>query len=146
MVKPATILRTASILALLQYVAHALLFLSATPAHGPDERAVIAAMQSHRFGVAGFARSYWDFYFGYGLLSILCGVIEVVVLWQVATQTKRDPRGARPLVWCFMLANVAHAILVWRYFALLAPVIFDVVIAVCLGWTLVMTRLRVGED
>jgi len=107
---------------------------------------VIDAMQSQSFGVAGFARSYWDFYFGYGLLTILSGVIEVVVLWQVAAQAKRDPRQTRPIVACFMLANVVHAILVWRYFALLAPVTFDVVIASCLGWVLVTAHQNVAED
>ena len=76
MPKPSTLLRVASILAAVQYIAHTFLFLSATPTHGPAERAVIDAMHSHRFGVAGFARSYWDFYFGYGLLTILSGVIR----------------------------------------------------------------------
>jgi len=76
-------LRLASLLALLQYCAHAFLFLSARPTHGAAEAAVIDAMKGHRFEFSGLTRSYWDFYFGYGLLAILWGLVEIVLLWQL---------------------------------------------------------------
>lgn len=132
-VATATILRIASLLALLQYGAHAVLFLSAALTHGPGEMAAIAASRSH---------SYWDFYFGYGLLAILSGVIEVVLLWQLASLAQVDAERTRPTVALFVFANIAHAILVWKYFSLLPPIVFDIVIAALLAFAFVMARRR----
>jgi hypothetical protein len=133
------ILRLASLLALLQYIAHSALFLTAKPTHGPDEIAVIDAMKSHHFAFDGSSRSYWDFYFGYGLLAILSGAIEIVLLWQLASLAETDPRRIRPLVLLFICANVAHAILTSQYF-FLVPGLADTVVAVCLGWAFVAAR------
>lgn len=137
--KTAKILQATSILAALQYTAHAVLFLSATPTHGPDEIAVIETMKAHRFDVYGFDRSYWDFYFGYGLLAILFGLVEVVVLWQLATLAKADSYRVRPIIGMLIFANVAHALLMWRYF-FLGPLLFDVAVAACLGWAFLAAR------
>lgn len=132
--KPTKILRLASLLALLQYSAHTLLFLSAKPTHGVAETAVIDTMKGQRFGFSGFSRSYWDFYFGYGLLAILWGLVEIVLLWQLATLAANDVSRVRPTIALLVLANVAHAILAWNYF-FPAPVMGDVVVAACLVWT-----------
>lgn len=137
--KPAKTLRVASILAALQYSAHAFLFLSASPSHGPEEIAVVDAMRSHRFDFAGFHRSYWDFYFGYGLLGILFGVIEVILLWQLAALAKTDSYRIRPPIALFIFANLAHAVLIWKYF-FLVPAVFDIAVAACLGWALIAAR------
>jgi hypothetical protein len=134
-------LRLASLLALLQYCAHALLFLSARPTHGAAEAAVIDAMKAHRFEFSGLTRSYWDFYFGYGLLAILWGLVEVVLLWQLPTLAANDLSRVRPTVALLILANVAHAALAWTYF-FPAPVIGDVVVAACLAWTFFASRHR----
>ncbi len=137
--KPTKILRLASIMAALQYLAHAALFLSAKPTHSAAEAAVIDAMKGHRFDFSGFSRSYWDFYFGYGLMAILWGLVEIVVLWQLSTLAANDTSKARPTVELFLFANVAHAVLGWRYF-FPAPVVGDVVVAACLTWALVSLR------
>ena len=68
--KTTIFLRIASIVALLQYSAHAVLFLSASPKHGAEEIALIETMKSHTWNFAGSIHSYWNFYFGYGLLAI----------------------------------------------------------------------------
>jgi hypothetical protein len=137
--KPTIILRVASVLALLQYSAHAFLFLSATPTRGPGEIAVIDAMKSH---VAGLSWSYWDFYFGYGLMVILSGAIEVVLLWLLATLAKHESYRLRPFIALFIFANVTHALLVWKYFRLIAPMTFDALIAFTLSFALLATRRK----
>ena len=129
--RAATILRIASALAALQYGAHASLFLLAASTHGPGKMAEIAATRLH---------SYWDFYFGYGLLAILSGLIEVVLLWQLASLAKTNPERIRPMTALFVLANGAHAFLVWKYFSLLVPVGFDVLIAILLGYAFAIAR------
>ena len=137
--KPTIILRIASLLALLQYSAHAFLFLSATPTDGPDEIAVIDAMKSR---VAGLSWSYWDFYFGYGLMVILSGVIQVVLLWLLAVLAKHESYRLRPIIALFIFANVTHALLVWKYFQLIAPMAFDVLIALTLSFAFVSTSRK----
>src|SRR6266496_6869149 len=111
--KTGTILRIASLLAALQYGAHASLFLLAAWRHGPGKLAAIAASRWH---------SYWDFYFGYGLLAILSGLIEVVLLWQLASLAQVNADRIRPTMAVFVFANVAHAFLVWKYFSLFVPI------------------------
>jgi len=71
-VKPSLLLRFASGIALVQFAAHTLLFAFSSPKHGPEESAVVEAMKAHRFDFAGSLRSYWDFYFGYGLEAAFC--------------------------------------------------------------------------
>ena len=137
--KPAITLRIASALALLQYSAHAFLFLSATPTHGAGEIAVIDAMKSH---VVGLSRSYWDFYFGYGLMVILSGVIEVILLWHLAVVAKNEPYRVRPIIALFIFANFMHALLVWKYFQLIAPMTFDVLVASTLSFAFVAARRK----
>lgn len=136
---PTRVLRLASILAALQYLAHAALFLSAKPTHGAAEAAVIDTMKNFRFDFSGFSRSYWDFYFGYGLLAILWGLVEIILLWQLSSLAANDSSRVMRSVALLLLANVAHAILAWRYF-FPAPVAGDVVVAVCLVWAVVELR------
>jgi hypothetical protein len=133
------VLRVASILALIQYGAHALLFLTRSLGRDPGPVAALAASRTH---------SYWDFYFGYGVLAILSGVIEAILLWQLALIAKRHAGEVRPVIVLFIFANIAHAFVVWRYFSLLAPIVFDVVIAMLLGFGLVLgqrKQLATGE-
>ena len=130
---PRLLLYIATALALIQYAAHAFLFLTAKPTHGPEEGAVLDAMRSNRFKIGLSARSYWDFYFGYGLLVILTGLVEVVLLWRLGMIGEAYPLLAHPLIAVLFLFNLAHAVLVWRYFALIAPVAFDIMIASLLG-------------
>ncbi len=124
------ILRVASVLVFVQYAAHGWLFLSST-SRGPSPIATIAASQRH---------SYWDFYVGYGLLAILSGLIEVILLWQVASLAKNDAMRVRPIVLLFIFANVAHACLVWIYFSLVPPVAFDLLIAAVLAFAFASAR------
>jgi hypothetical protein len=131
------LLRAASILALIQYTAHIILFLSATPTR-PGESGVVQAMKGNLFKIGLSPRSYWDFYFGYGLLVILAGLLEVGLLWQIATLAKTNPLLIRSIVPWFLFFNVAHAVLAWRYFALLPPVIFDAVVAATLIWAFML--------
>ena len=135
--KATTILRIACFLALIQYAAHGSLFLIAASTHGPGELAKIAASRIH---------SYWDLYFGYGLLAILSGVIEVVLLWQLSLLAKTDAERTRPMVALFFFANVAHAALVWKYFSLLAPVIFDILIALLLVFAFVAMQAEATDE
>lgn len=108
------LLRTASFLTLIQYAAHAYLFLSAVSTR--------------------------DRTFGYGLMVILSGFVATILLWQLARLATVEPVRTRPFIALLMFANVAHALLAWTFFRLAAPVVFDLLIAAVLG--LAMTGMR----
>ena len=131
--KPTVLLRIASGVALVQFAAHALLFLFSSPKHGPEESAVVEAMKAHHFNFIGSMRSYWDFYFGYGLEAAFFCLLEAVLFWQLATIAKTAPLVIRPIVALFFLANIGHAILVLRYF-FITPLVPDILIAACLAF------------
>ncbi len=113
--------------------AHALLFLFSSPKHGPEESAVVEAMKAHHFNFIGSMRSYWDFYFGYGLEAAFFCLLEAVLFWQLASIAKTAPLVIRPIVALFFLANIDHAILVVRYF-FITPLVPDILIAACLAF------------
>jgi hypothetical protein len=130
-VNPAFALRAAAIIALLQWGAHSALFLRAKPRHGAEELAVVDAMKAHRFNFGGSSRSYWDLYFGYGLIAAVVVLVEAILFWQLAGA----PSLARPLVrsvaLLFLGYNVVHAVLAAKYF-FITPIVPDVLIALCL--------------
>ncbi len=130
------LLRTAAAVALLQFVGHGLLFVRARPTHGETEVAVVQAMKEHRFNFGGSVRSYWDMYFGYGVEAAGICLVEAVLFWQLATIAGTAPAVVRPIVALLLAANVAHALLVMRYF-FFVPLVPDALIALLLAWTLV---------
>src|SRR5262245_59794847 len=127
------ILRAASILAFLQASAHTLLFLSARPRHGAEELAAVETMKGHHFTFGGFSRSYWDMYFGGGLLAAWNVFVEAALIWLLAGLATADAAKVRPIVMLLVLANVVHAAFCLTYF-FLTPVVADGVIATCLVW------------
>lgn len=125
-------LRVAAVLAFLQFVAHAGMFISAKPRNGPSEVAVVEAMKTHRFSFAGARRSYWDMYFGYGLLAAAFCLVESILFLQLAGGTAEARPLVRSIALLFAAANVAHIGLVARYF-FFVPAVADALIAAALA-------------
>lgn len=135
----AAFLRAAAIIAVVQWVAHTTLFVRATPTHGSEESAVIATMQSHSFDFAGAARSYWDFYYGYGLMAAFVVLVEAILFWQLAGSTATAPTLVRSIALLLVAYNIGHAMLAARYF-FVTPIIPDVLIAGCLTVAILLLR------
>jgi hypothetical protein len=131
--RPSLFLRAASVLTMLHCIGHTVggVF-SVDAAPTPEEAAVITAMKSHRFEVMGSMRSFWDFFFGYGLFISINFLVQAVLFWQLASLAKRGLKEIRPIIACFFLAYIGFAILAWNYFFVL-PAIEEVLIASCLG-------------
>jgi hypothetical protein len=134
-------LRVASIVALLQAAGHATSVIRWAATRGHDELAVIDVMKARTFNFQGFTRTYWDLFFGYGLMAALPCVVEAVLFWQLASLTLSTGARAAPIVALFIVANLVHAILCWNYFFLM-PIVLDVAIALCLGVALTAARLH----
>ena len=136
--KPWILLRIAAAATLLYCVGHTM-GMPWTPATGPQEAAVIEAMKSVRFDVMRSARTYWDFYVGFG--AVISGYLaaQAVVLWQLGTLAKNDAARIRPIVAAFFLAFLVNAILVWAFF-FVVPLILAIAVTVCLGLAYALAR------
>ena len=129
----ALLLRIVAVVALLQFVGHGTMFIRARPTHGPQEVAVVQAMQSRAFKFAAAPRTYWDMYFGYGLEAAFVCLVEAVLFWQLAGGTCGDTALVRSIAALFAIGNVAHCVMLVRYFAFPLPMAFDAIIAIGLA-------------
>ena len=134
--KASLLLRIAAVLTFLYFAGHTS-GIPWTPAVGPKEIPVLEAMKSHSFDVAGFKRTYWDFYFGFGVILSGFLLMQAVVLWQLGSLAKTDALRVRPIVASFFVAFVVNAVLAWKYF-FAVPVVVTVAISVCLALAFVM--------
>jgi len=103
-----------------------------SPKHGSEELAVVEAMKAHTFNVMGSMRSYWDFFFGYGLGVTITLLIQSLLFWQLATISKANAVWTRPILLLFFFNFVAMSAVVWRYL-FIAPAITELLIAACLA-------------
>jgi hypothetical protein len=77
---------------------------------------VLEAMKSHSFEAEGFKGTYWNLYFGFGLIISVYLLVQAAVPWQVACLAKTDAIRVRPIVVSFLIAFVMNAALSWKYF------------------------------
>jgi hypothetical protein len=121
--------RIASVLLVLFAIGHTLGFTKADPEWGVGP--LVVSMQSTHFDAQGFKRSYWDFYVGFGLFVSAFLLFSAVFAWQLAGVRPDHFASVRTIAWGFVLCFVAVAALSWKFF-FAAPIIFSVVIALCL--------------
>jgi hypothetical protein len=131
-VRAALFLRSASVLTLIHGILHTIGGVLSKPRNGAEEVAVIDAMKAHAFNVMGSMRTYWDFFFGYGLIASITLLVQAVLFWQLATLAKTHAELTRPIVILFFFNFAATAIVAWRYF-FIAPAITEFLIAACLA-------------
>lgn len=136
--KSSLMLRIAAGLTLLYCAGHTL-GMPWTPSTRPSDIAVLEAMKTNRFDVAGSTRTYWDFYFGFGLAITGYLAVQAIVLWQLAPLAKNAAMEIRPVVAVFLIAFAANAIIVWRYFFVI-PLVFAIAITTCLALAFVFAR------
>jgi len=110
-----------------------------TPGEGASDMAVVEAMREDHFAVVGVSRSYWDFYFGFGLIVSVMQLVQAVVLWQLGGLAKMDAARLRPIIAVFCLSLFVNAVLSWLYFFAI-PVVMAVLIAICLALAFVSAK------
>jgi hypothetical protein len=92
------------------------------------------------------SRTYWDFYFGFGVIISAFLLVQAVVLWQVGSLAKTDTLRVRPIVASFLVAFLVNAALAWRYF-FAVPAAMAAVIALCLAIALVLaSRAKAAQQ
>ena len=135
--KPTILLRVASVLTFIHAALHTV-GVFGTPKDSA-QLAVIETMKAHQFLVMGSPRSYWDFFFGYGLILSVCLLVEAVVFWQLGEIAKSQPKLIRPILGAFILAFCGTAIIAGQYF-FIAPAATEAIIAACLAGAYVTAR------
>lgn len=136
--------RIAAGVALMQGLAHGILFVESKP-HSAPEASVVAAMRDTHFLMGGALHSYWQMYFGYGLMAAASCLFEAALLWFIAPLARDNPVAFRPLAATILAANVVHALLVLRYF-FLVPLVPDSIIMLLLAAGLFVLQRRRGES
>src|SRR5690242_16305392 len=136
--KPSILLRVAAVITFLYFAGHTA-GAPWTPVQGLAEAAVLEALKAQRFVVEGFSRTYWDFYFGFGVAISGFLLVQAVALWQLASLAKSDAARLRPILASFLVAFVFNAIVAWKYF-FPVPAVFAAAIALCLGLALVAAK------
>jgi len=132
-------LRLTAIVALIQGLGHAALFISAQPRHGAAEVAVIWTMRSQSFDFGGFApHSYWDLYYGYGLLAVVFAFFIAAALW-LTSGLADQPQQVRRFTGCIGVAVAIHAAIIARYFFKL-PLEFDLAVIAGGSISLILNR------
>jgi hypothetical protein len=124
-------LRIASVLTFVHALLHTIggVFGSAAPG---IQQATVAVMKANEFPAMGAMRSYWDFYRGMGLAVSVFLVMEAVVFWQLSSLAKTDGLRLRPVLAVFAMGYLGFAVVSYQYF-FAAPVITEILIALCLG-------------
>ncbi len=125
------LLRIASVLTLLYCAGHAS-GMPWTPVTGAGEVAVLDAMKSQRFEFVGVTRTYWDFYYGFGIAIIGYLLVQAVVLWQLAGLAKNEAVPLRPIIAALAAGFLFNALIVWKYFFAI-PLICAAAITIVLG-------------
>jgi hypothetical protein len=137
-------LRIASVLTLVHAVLHTIggVFGGAAPG---AQQAAVTAMQINQFQVMGVTRTFWDFYMGLGLAGSVSMTVEAVVFWQLGSLAKTDALRLRPILATFLIGFLGVAVVSYRYF-FVAPVITEILIALCLGLAIVAGKQRAGAE
>ena len=128
---PTLLLRIAAVLAWFHCVTHTIGGVFGGATHGADEVAVLQAMQAHRFDFMGSMRSYWDFFFGYGLIVAVVLAMQGMVFWQLGAMGRTGAATLRPLLLVFAMQWAVTAVLSGMYF-FVAPAATQVLMAACL--------------
>jgi hypothetical protein len=134
---PSLLLRVASVLTLLFAAGHAMGAIDSWSPIGDSE--VLRAMREVEFEVQGLTRTYWHFYYGFGVYIAILLSLQAVVTWQLAPIARAETARSRPVIATLALASLTGTLVVWRYiFAM--PALFSLSIAVCLAVAYVSAR------
>ena len=123
-------LRIAAVIALLNGAGHTA-GAPWIPATDTAQLATIEAMKGQTFEIEGVHRTYWSFYFGFGVIISVFLFLQAIVLWQLGALAKTAAAPLRGVIAAFLAASLANAYLGWKYFFAI-PTAMSVAIAVCL--------------
>jgi hypothetical protein len=130
--QPRLLLRMSAVLTLVHALLNTFAGLLSGASRSQDEMAVLNAMKALRFDAMGSLRTYWDFYFGFGLFLTVSLLLLSRLMWQLAALVDAEPGKVRPLIAALCIGFLAFAVLSALFF-FIAPVAIELVVATLLG-------------
>ena len=138
-----TLLRAAAVLILLFAVGHMLG--AANSWSPPGETETLTAMREFTFEVGGSRRTYWDFYYGFGVYIGVLLLLQSVLVWQLASLHGSGVGVAtvRPLIVPMVVAWMAGTAVLWVYI-FIVPATISTLCTACLLSALIARPLAPG--
>ncbi|MBI3714857.1 MAG: hypothetical protein HY255_02555 [Betaproteobacteria bacterium] len=127
---PTLVLRIAAVIMLLHFAGHTAGAVLSGPQHGATEIAVRTVMAGAQFDFMGSQRSYWDFYYGFGIALSAVLLAHAVLFWQFASLAKTAPAAIRPFMLVLVAEWTAFAVVDWQFF-FIAPLVMAVATVIC---------------
>jgi hypothetical protein len=121
--------RIAAVLLVFFALGHQLGFRKVSPEWHVEE--VVQGMQTTRFTVQGFSRTYWGFFSGFGFFVTVLLAFSAILAWQFGRMPSDVLANQALARWAFAICYIVIAILTWKYF-FMAPGTFATVVALCL--------------
>jgi hypothetical protein len=122
--------RISSVLILLFAIGHTLGFRKTDPSWGVDQ--ALSVLKRTTFHIQGFDRTYYGFYAGSGYLVTVFLLFTAIVAWELGRVPAATLAQLRWLGWGLALAYAGSLVISLHYF-FMAPVIFSVLIFLCLA-------------
>jgi hypothetical protein len=88
-------------------------------------------MRSVRFDAQGFTRTYWDFFSAFGFFLTVFLLFAAVLAWLLGRLPAETLARVRSIAWALALCFAAITVVSLRY-AFTTPIVFSVVITLCL--------------
>ena len=77
---------------------------------------LVQSMKSIHFNVNGPERTYWDFFFGFGLFVTVLMLLASIVAWQFGRLPSATLAAMHVSAWGFAVSFAVISWLSWRYF------------------------------
>lgn len=138
---PATLIRVGSILIVGLMIGH----MSAYPwtsIKAPQETQLTRLMKSVPFEFMGQRSTYWNLYFGWGVLVAVLLLALASILWILPDFAMLRPRSAGAISAIVAIASLFGAYLSFRFFYIPPFVLFSVICATLTGATTQLLRQR----
>jgi hypothetical protein len=114
---------------------------AATSWAAPGAGEVLRAMRQVPFEVWGATRSYWHFYFGFGLYIGVLLTLQAVLLWQMGSIRANGVAPIRPMLVAICGAFAVGTIVLWVYI-FMVPALFSLVCTACIAAALAAAHRR----
>lgn len=98
---------------------------------GPEPNAAMLAMKTAHFQFFGFNRTFYDFYFGFGLMATLFLLLSAALSWTISQAPRNSTLGS--IKWWLFISQALTMVLAWTYF-FTQPVVVSTLITLLLGY------------
>ena len=100
------------------------------------ETPVLQSMREFSFEVSGATRTYWHFYYGFGVYIGLLLAVQAMVLWQLASLPSR---AIQHILATTAVAWMIGTAILWQYI-FVVPAVFSLVCTICMVAALLAGR------